>query len=73
MRSVLGAYKVLSRVIPGCSSLLTPLEEATCIGGMDSKDIISWSDDLVRAFQRAQQALQDTKTVNIPIQKTLSG
>lgn len=61
MHSFLGAYKVLSRVIPGCSSLLAPREEAK--GG---KDIISWSDDLVRAFQRAQQALQDTKPIHIP-------
>lgn len=64
IRSFLGAYTVLFRVIPGCSSLLAPLEEA--IGCMDSKDVISWSDDLVRAFQSAQQALQDTITIHIP-------
>lgn len=64
MRSFLGTYKVLSRVIPGCSSLLAPLEEA--IGGMDSKEVISWSDEQVGAFQRVQQALQDTKTTHIP-------
>lgn len=49
---------------PGCSLLLAPLEEA--IGSMNSKDVVSWSDDLVRAFQRAQQARQDTKTTHIP-------
>lgn len=64
MRSCLGAYKVLSRVIPVCSSLLVPIEEA--IGGMDSNDVVSWSDDLVQAFKHAQQALQDTKTIHIP-------
>lgn len=64
MRSFLGTYKVSSRVIPGCSSLLAPLEEA--IGGMDSKEVISWSDEQVGAFQRVQQALQDTKTTHIP-------
>lgn len=64
MRSFLGTYKVLSRVIPGCSSLLALLEEA--IGGMDSKEVISWSDEQVGAFQRVQQALQDTKTTHIP-------
>lgn len=63
MRSFLGSYKVLSRVMPGCSSFLAPLEEA--IGGMDSKEVISWSDELVLAFQRAQQALQDTKPTQI--------
>lgn len=59
MCSFLGVHKVLSRVILGCLSLLAPLKEAIC--GMDSKDVVSLSDDLVRAFQRTQQALQDTK------------
>lgn len=57
--------KMLYRVIPGCSSLLDPLEEAK--GGMDSNDVVSWSDELVlAAFQRPQQVLQDTKTTHIP-------
>lgn len=54
---------MLSREITGYSSLLASLEEG--IGGMDSQDVVSWSDDLCQAFQRAQQALQDTKTINI--------
>ena len=44
MRSFLGAYKVLSRVLPGCSSLLAPLEER--IAGLDSTDTISWSETI---------------------------
>lgn len=63
MRSLLG----LSREITGYSSLLAPLEEGT--GGIDSKDVVSWSNDICKAFQRAQQALQDTKTINIPHSK----
>lgn len=47
--------------------MLAPLEEG--IGGMDSQDVVSWSDDLCQAFQRAQQVLQDTKTINIPHSK----
>lgn len=65
MRSFLGAYKVLSRVIPGSSSFPAQPEES--ISGMDSKDVVSWSVDLVRAFQRAQQAL---KPIIYPIQRT---
>ena len=64
MRSFLGAYKLLSRVIPGCSSLLAPLEEN--IAGLDSKDTISWSDDLIHSFLQAQQALKSTKSIHIP-------
>lgn len=44
-----------------------PIEEA--IGGMGSKKVISWSDKLVQAFQRAQQALQDTKSTHLPHSK----
>ena len=71
MRSFLGAYKVLSRVIQVCSSLLlAPLEES--IAGLDSKDTISWSDDLIHAFRQAQQALKSTKTIHIThLQDTL--
>ena len=72
MRSFLDAYKFLhvSRVIPGCSSLLAPLEES--IPGLHSKDTISWSDDLIHAFRQAQQALKSIKTIHIPhLQDTL--
>lgn len=56
MRSFLFAFKALSRVIPGCLSLLAPLAES--IVGVDSNDGVSWSDD--RAFKRAQQAIRIT-------------
>lgn len=38
LRSFLGAYKVLGRVIPNCSDILNPLESS--IGGLQSKDRI---------------------------------
>ena len=44
LRSFIGAYKVLSRVIPRCSSYLTPLDAATA--GRPSQESISWTDDL---------------------------
>lgn len=49
MRSFMGAYKVLSEVISGYSFSLAPLEER--IAGLDSKDSITWSNDLVHAFR----------------------
>ena len=44
MRSFIGAFKVLSHFIPGCSSLLAKLDDA--VAGRESKESIQWSDDL---------------------------
>lgn len=44
MRSFAGAYKVLSRVLPGCSSLLAPLDNVTA--GRQSQEAIAWTDEL---------------------------
>jgi len=44
MRSFVGAYKVLSRLLPGCSSLLAPLDNVTA--GRQSQDAIAWTDEL---------------------------
>ena len=64
LRSFIGAYKVLSRVIPGTATLLSPLD-ATC-AGRESAEIISWSDELRAAFSRAQSALRDHRSVVLP-------
>ena len=64
MRSFIGAYKVLARVLPGCSAYLSPLDETTA--GKQSQDHISWSDELLQSFQRAQSALQKNRTIVLP-------
>ena len=64
MRSFIGAYKVLARVLPGCSSYLSPLDETTA--GKQSQDHISWSDELLQSFQKAQSALQTNRTIVLP-------
>ena len=64
MRSFVGAYKVLSRVLRGYADLLHPLDQATA--GKQSKDTIIWSDELLNAFRQAQAALKDNKTITIP-------
>ena len=64
MRSFIGAYKVLARVLPGCSSYLSPLNETTA--GKQSHDRISWSDELLQSFQKAQSALQRNRTIILP-------
>ena len=64
MRSYIGAYKALSRCIPGYSSVMAPLEN--CIKGKDGKDNISWDPNLVAHFHNAQKALQTPSVLTIP-------
>lgn len=64
LRSFIGAYKVLSRVIPRCSSYLTPLDAVTA--GRPSQESISWTDDLRTAFRSAQNALSSALTITLP-------
>ena len=64
MRSFIGAYKVLSRVIPGCSSLLAQLDDT--VAGRESKEHIQWSDDLRTSFLHAQKALSTARTISLP-------
>ena len=64
MRSFLGAYKVLARVIPKCSHFLQPLTRATA--GKTSIQKIEWDDTLVSAFEEAQKHLQSNKAIQLP-------
>ncbi|KAK3105126.1 hypothetical protein FSP39_017698 [Pinctada imbricata] len=64
LRSFSGAVKVLARVLPGCSSMLAPLDDA--IAGRDSKDNILWDDTLISSFTQVQQSLNSSKTIHIP-------
>ena len=64
MKSYLGAYRFLSRVIQRHATLLAPLEEA--IKGKNPKDQLQWSDELSSAFKKAKDALSDAKTITIP-------
>ena len=54
LRSFIGIYKVLSRVIPSCSSYLAPLDAVTAGPPQES---INCTDDLKAAFHSAQSAL----------------
>ena len=64
LRSFVGAYKVLSRVLRGYADLLDPLDCATA--GRASNEKIDWSDDLLHAFKSAQNALSECKAIVIP-------
>lgn len=64
MRSFIGAYKVLARVIPKCASLLAPLENA--IAGCQAQEPIQWTDELTNAFSTAQSSLSSNRSITLP-------
>ena len=64
MRASVGAYKMLARVIPGCSALLAPFDNA--IGGRQSSEHIVWTDSLRKAFNHAQDSLHTNKAIKLP-------
>ena len=64
LRSFIGAYKVLARVIPNCAHILSPLEDA--VAGRNSQDKLTWSDSLHDAYKRAQQSLIHNKSIVLP-------
>jgi hypothetical protein len=64
LRSFVGAYKVLARVLPGCASILSPLDDA--MAGRQSQDKLAWTDELRAAFSRAQESLASNKTIILP-------
>ena len=63
MKSFIGAVKVLARVVPHCSALLAPLDDA--VAGKQSQDDIVWSDHLTEAFKSAQAALASCHTITL--------
>ena len=64
MKSFTGAVKVLARVVPHCSALLAPLDEA--IAGKQSQDDIVWSEHLTETFKSAQAAVASSQTITLP-------
>lgn len=61
--SFVGAYMVLSRVLPRFVELLEPLDQATA--GKKSRGKIVWGDELLLAFKTAQRTLKDNQTITI--------
>ena len=64
LRSFIGAYKVLSRVLPHCSSHISQLE--SMVAGRQSHDKLIWSEELVQKFLNAQKALSSHKSITLP-------
>jgi hypothetical protein len=64
LRSFIGAYKVLSRVLKGYAELLHPLDQIAA--GRQSQEQVEWTDELLQHFSAAKQALKDHKTITLP-------
>ena len=64
LRSFIGAYKVLGRVLPKCSHIIAPLESA--IAGQQSGERILWTDTLREQFRSAQTNLTTRKSITLP-------
>ena len=69
LKSWIGAFRHLSRVVKRYSEVLLPLE--SMISGKYVKEIaantkITWSDELLCSFKKAQSALKDAKSITMP-------
>ena len=64
LRSFIGAYKVLSKVIQGYSDLIHPFDRI--VAGRQSTEKIEWNDNMLHKFKKVQESLQDCKIITIP-------
>ena len=63
VRSFIGAYKFLNRVIQYYSDILHPLEES--VAGCQSQDKMVWSDGMLEEFRKIQRSLKDCQVIHI--------
>ena len=64
LRSFIGAYKVLARVLPKCASIISPLE--VIVARRQSGDHLQWTDSTRAAFTDAQASLSKACTITLP-------
>jgi len=64
MRSFIGAYKFLGRVLPGCATAVSPLDNA--IAGMNSQDKLVATEELAENYRIAQAHLEQHKSITLP-------
>ena len=64
LRSYLGAYKVVTRVLRNCSQFLAPLESLSA--GKQSADLITWLPESITIFKKSQEHLANCTPVSIP-------
>ena len=64
LRSFIGAFKVLARVVPGCAQIMAPLDNMTA--GRPSAEKLNWSSQNSDAFDKAQQYISKATTITLP-------
>ena len=64
MRSFIGSYNFLSKVLPKHSDMSAPLDKVCA--GAKSTDKIVWTSDLEDAFAKAKNHLKEAKTLTLP-------
>ena len=64
LRSFIGAYKVLSRVITMCAEVIAPLDSMTA--GRSSSEQLLWSSQNIAAFDKAQQHVSKAVSIKMP-------
>ena len=64
LRSFIGAYKFLSRVLRSYSDFISPLEEV--IAGKNKAEKITWSEKLLNDFRKAQSHLTSHEVLTMP-------
>ena len=65
LRSFIGAYKFLCKVLPRHSDVLQPLDKLSA-AGKQSCDKIVWTTELETAFSHAKEHLKDAKVLTLP-------
>lgn len=62
--SFIGTYNVLTRPLQGHADLFHLLDSA--VAGKQSRERITWSDELIQAIKRARNCFKNTKTIALP-------
>ena len=67
LRSFIGAYKVLAKVLPQCACMIGPLDDV--VAGQSSSTSIQWTDEILKLFKITQMALSNNKVITLPRSK----
>ena len=63
LKSFIGAYKILARVIPECAKVIAPLD--TIAAGRPSSEKVTWNEQSMKCFTTAQQHLEKATTITM--------
>ena len=64
VRSWIGLYKTFLYHTPNLTKIMDPFDKI--VGDKDSKDVITWTQELIQAFQQAKDHIQNIQEVYLP-------